>query len=508
MTRPRLAPGCIVLLLLGSCAQPPTPADDRPGATVRTQPQARESQTWDVLPEGWSKLAPPPFVRARAASVWTGKELIYWGGDTGHRGSYHADGAAYDPVAAEWRDLPPAPISSRSSAGAVWTGQELLIWGGAADGPLGDGAAYSPASNTWRKLAGSPLGPRDPAALVWTGSEMIVWGSSGSERSADGAAYDPVTDRWRSIAEAPLKLNFVSAVWTGQEMIVYGALLDNNNASESDYAQGIAFDPVTAEWRVLPSFALSPQASSAVWTGTEMIAWDYELAAGAYDPSFDRWRELPDAPLDFMECYPSSAFSEYLMIAHYCSDGVLFDADFDQWGRFGWPDGVVAGRPVAANGVFFFAGATHEGTHNALWAYKPERAPDWPDCGVVNVASDEYGTELDKYQGEPGDVITLSGTTLRGEDGRWTPADRLEAWWNAGVPRSEVPDATPIGDGRIVKLVEVDDMERCEFEVEFIVPDVEPGRYVVSVMVWDEPRSDGYGWSLPHEFGVLTDRGG
>jgi hypothetical protein len=438
--------------------------------------------------------------------VWTGNELIYWGGDTGYGGTHHADGAAYDPLSGAWRELSPAPISGRSSAGAVWTGQEVVIWGGWADEPVGDGAAYSPAENTWRKLADSPLGSRDPIATVWTGAEMIVWGStSRPEGSADGAAYDPVADRWRSIAQAPLTLNLASAVWTGTEMIVYGALLDNNNASDSEYAQGIAYDPSTDAWRILPSFPLSPQASSAVWTGTEMIVWDYELAAGAYDPFSDRWRSLPDAPLDFGECYPSSAFSNYLMIAHYCSVGALFDADFDQWPKFDWPDAVVAGRPVSADGVFFFAGATHEGTHNALWAYRSERDPDWPDCGVISLTGDEYGTRLDKYQARAGDIVTLSGTTLRGEDGRYAPSDRLEAWWNTEVPRSEVPEAESIEDGPVVQLVEVDDMEMCEFEARFTVPDVEPGRYVISVFVWDQPASEGYGLFLPHEFEVLMD---
>jgi hypothetical protein len=83
-----------------------------------------------------------------------------------------------------------------------------------------------------------------------------------------------VADQWRSIGEAPLKLNLASAVWTREEMIIYGTLLDNNNASDSDHARGIAYAPSTDMWRVLPSLPLSPQASSAVWTGTEMIVWE------------------------------------------------------------------------------------------------------------------------------------------------------------------------------------------------------------------------------------------
>lgn len=94
---------------------------------------------------------------------------------------------------------------------------------------------------------------------------MIVWGStSRPEGSADGAAYDPAADRWRDIAEAPLNLNLATAVWSRTEMMVYGALLDNNNASDTDHAQGVAYHPATDTWRLLPAFPLSPQASTAV----------------------------------------------------------------------------------------------------------------------------------------------------------------------------------------------------------------------------------------------------
>lgn len=234
-----------------------------------------------------------------------------------------------------------------------------------------------------------------------------------------------------------------------------------------------------------------------------MIVWDYGLSAGAYNPAFDRWRKLPDVPLDDSECYPNSAFSEYLMIGQFCfENGVRFDAELDQWERFHWADGIVARRPVAADGVFLFAGATHESTHNALWVYKPERDPDWPDCGVIELTSEAYDTDIDPDRGPPGTTVSLFGTTLRGEDGRWAPADRLEAWWNTEVPASEVPGGKPVKEGPVLKLVQVDDIERCEFVAELTVPDVGPGTYVISVFVWDVTPSDGYGFFLPHRFTV------
>ena len=57
-------------------------------------------------------------------------------------------GAAYDPGADRWEAIPAAPLSSRARAVAVWTGRELVVWGGEADynhrAQFDDGAAYTP----------------------------------------------------------------------------------------------------------------------------------------------------------------------------------------------------------------------------------------------------------------------------------------------------------------------------------------------------------------------------
>jgi hypothetical protein len=95
----------------------------------------------------------------------------------------------------------------------------------------------------------------------------------------------------------------------------------------------------------------------------------------------------------------------------------------------------------------------------------------------------------------------LTGTTLRGEDGRWSPAARLEAWWNTDVPGSEIPGGHAIKDGPVLQVARVDDMNRCRFETSFTVPDVEAGHYQIGVFVWHE---GGYGDFLSHEFEVTN----
>jgi hypothetical protein len=333
------------------------------------------ASAWQSLPVGWSSLPAPPVVRARAVSVWTGSELFFWGGDTDFGGTHHNTGFAYDPATETWRRLPDGPLAARSSAAAVWTGDEVLVWGGYGDRlrPLGDGAAFDPATGRWRMLPPAPLSPRRPVAAVWTGRETIVWGDgSRSAAARDGAAYDPVADRWRSLPPAPLALNEANAVSTGTEVVVFGALLDGNNHSTTQHARGIAYDPKTDRWRELPIVPLSPQASSVAWMGSEVLAWDYELAAGAYAPARDTWKELPDLPLRFGECYPESAATAEVVLAWYCGLGALFEIARGEWHRASRPPTQVYGRPVAADGVVLFAGAAHEGIANALWVYVPE----------------------------------------------------------------------------------------------------------------------------------------
>jgi hypothetical protein len=77
----------------------------------------------------------------------------------------------------------------------VWTGREMIIWGGGSGGPhLNTGGRYNPATDTWTgatPTAGSPNG-RASFAMVWTGGRMIVWG--GEENSTPvntGGLYQP-----------------------------------------------------------------------------------------------------------------------------------------------------------------------------------------------------------------------------------------------------------------------------------------------------------------------------
>jgi hypothetical protein len=320
---------------------------------------------------GWTRLAAPP--RTFSAVAWTGRYLVAWGGS--YADGPHADAARYDVPAGRWRRVPRAPLAARDWGSAVvWTGSRVLLWGGGeADRRFADGAALDPEGLTWTRLPAAPLPPRAPAAWAWTGNEFIVWGDrSRSARRYDGAAYDPQRRSWRPLPRAPLALNQVSSVWIGGELLIYGAWLDGNNQSRTRFAQGIAYRPATNRWRVLPSFKLSPQASSVALAGTRVLAWDYVLHAGLYDPTSDRWFRVAPLPFRAAECYPASVSLGDRVFAWYCGRSALFDPSSRTWTTVQAPrQGFTGGALVAAGSRAFLLGRPDRGGPPELWAYMP-----------------------------------------------------------------------------------------------------------------------------------------
>jgi hypothetical protein len=341
-------------------APAPAPA---PATASRDLPSARQVRAaLEALPAGWSSLAFPRRHRSSAVYVWTGRELVFWGGDL-NDAAYHADGIAYDPVSNRWRGLLDAPIQGRSQAGAVWTGREVVVWGGInGSGPAADGAAFDPSTGSWRVLAESPLTPRIPLAVVWTGTEMLVWGNrTWNAVALDGAAYDPAHDTWRPLPDSPLTMNRGTAVWTGSEMIVLGATVGERDVVEMDsHARAMAFDPRAGTWRVLPPYPLAAAASTLVWTGHRILAWDYEFRAAAYDPRRDAWATIPGPPLAFFECGPQGELFRGRVLAFSCGLAALRDSK--GWRRLARPGRNIWSPAVVAGPVVFVVGTT-------LWAY-------------------------------------------------------------------------------------------------------------------------------------------
>lgn len=228
-----------------------------------------------------------PEARGSAAYVWTGHEMFIWGGGSGSTvGTAFATGALYNPQTDTWRPVSSsgAPVA-RADAFFVWTGTEVLIWGGMRSSTdyLNTGARYDPATDTWRGMTttGAPAarGSVPGSKAVWTGSEMIVWGEAYSwwpntVNFGDGARYNPTTDSWSPMSNlgSPGRRIYPAVGWTGSECVIWGGVDQQGNNNLKFYDDGARYDPATDRWTPIPATStLSARyfgsAGAEVWTG-------------------------------------------------------------------------------------------------------------------------------------------------------------------------------------------------------------------------------------------------
>ena len=100
----------------------------------------------------------------------------------------------YNPATNSWTATSTANApSARSYHTAVWTGSEMIVWGGyASSAYLNTGGRYDPPTDTWTATSttNAPEARYNHAA-VWTGSEMIVWGGYNGDYLNTGGQIRP-----------------------------------------------------------------------------------------------------------------------------------------------------------------------------------------------------------------------------------------------------------------------------------------------------------------------------
>lgn len=238
---------------------------------------------YDPATDNWvaTSTANAPMARGKPNAIWTGTDMIIWGGRGCNNNCNLNSGGRYNPKTDSWAStsISNAP-SPRFDHTAVWTGREMIVWGGTDAIPnttyLRTGGRYDPRTDTWTptSLVNAPLGRVDHTR-VWTGSVMIVWGGVDEffNDTSTGGKYDPTTDSWVATGVAngaPTPRDSHSAVWTGREMIIWGG-----TSPSSDFNDGKRYDPATDSWTPMTTvnapFARADH--TAVWTGNEMIVW-------------------------------------------------------------------------------------------------------------------------------------------------------------------------------------------------------------------------------------------
>lgn len=294
------------------------------------------SCTWGpemcALPKGWTAIADSPIEgRVQATSVWTGGELIIFGGgkylDAGE--SSRKDGAIFSLAKNSWTTLamPTSATAARKRHAAVWTGTEMIVWGGMDGETLrNDGLTYDAFAKTWDVTAASPLTARERVAAVWmpTVKKMFVWGGDNATTTlSDGALYEPNTFKWSTLPAAPISARWAAdAFWTGKEVLIWGGQTATTSGAGAN--DGALYDPATNTWRAIAAAPIKGRLWAATgfesdtfvaFAGTDLKDYFVDGARLALTAT-PTWAALSAAPAGFgVRQFPQGWFGGGVVIA-------------------------------------------------------------------------------------------------------------------------------------------------------------------------------------------------
>jgi hypothetical protein len=319
-----------------------------------------------------------------------------------------------------WERIADGPPDARETTAVVWTGKDVLLLGGriyrpaySANSPpdptgdphsvggaeSSDGARFDPSSRVWSPIAAAPgftLGSR--ASAFWTGKEALVLGRTGQGGARMvGGRYDPDLDRWTPMAASGVVLSG-DAAWTGEELVVGG--------TGDGYVAAAAYSPAADRWRELarPPALNGPKGlGGSVWTAVPGgvlygIAPDLD-APLIYDLHTDRWRS--GASVGAVERsgpqHPSG--ERYGIDVHWTGD-VLFETS--QSVASGPGSDMVFPQPAFARYDL------------AADRWGPMKRPPQPPSGSESMVVDHHAVFLPPTAGDVPQVLAYDG-----RDDRW-----------------------------------------------------------------------------------------
>jgi len=191
------------------------------------------TNTWTTM-----SIVNAPSARYNFTSVGTSlNTMIVWGGWTSLLlRAPSGNGAVFNPVTNSWvaMSITGAP-EARHLHTAVWSGTEMIVYGGGTgiggSAYLNTGGKYNPVSNTWTaiNISGAAPGRTNPSS-VWTGTNMLISGGAtggystppGSPFASDSYLYNPVTNSWSNSSGMGLQKSNHLSIKADNNIIVFG----------------------------------------------------------------------------------------------------------------------------------------------------------------------------------------------------------------------------------------------------------------------------------------------
>jgi hypothetical protein len=402
---------------------------------------AKYNPTSDI----WTQTSVPVSSRIQATAIWTGTEMIIWGGRPSNPWSTATEwGARFNPTTSAWETLPTVnSIGGRTFHTAVWTGTEMLVWGGTLIHT--QGSRYDRSQDAWLPMVPA-VHPR-VARTVWTGTQLLAWG--GLQSGTQGHRYLPDVDMWLPLTplNAPVARTGFSAVWANDKMLIWGG----RGADQAYLSSGAAYNPATDTWSAT-NLTGAPSARflhSAVWTGSEMLvwggtfyngsAWSYYSNGARYSPGANSWSALPTSGVPSARRDHSAVWTgnEMIIWGGYgvfgqVGDGRRYSRALDAWSTMTAVDGPAAryGHNAAWTGtqMMIFGGTPDSipGRYDPLqnlWLSVATAGSPFPRASAPGVWT---GEELIVWGG-----TTRSGAAYDPAANSWSPVTTLYAPMNS-----------------------------------------------------------------------------
>lgn len=212
----------------------------------------KDGKIYDPISDTWGTIPLSPLLeRSLHIAQWTGTDMLIWRGLS--EDYTFGDGPKFNLQTNAWTTISAvnAP-TSRFNFTSVWTGTEMIIFGGRLAGIIHrtDNKKYNPLTDTWTNIStvNAPTARINHTA-IWIGTKMIIYGGKLVDGTITntGAVYDPVADVWTNITTAGAPPNGMSehtAVWTGSKMIVFGGRKNPTGIENNFYL----YDPASNTW--------------------------------------------------------------------------------------------------------------------------------------------------------------------------------------------------------------------------------------------------------------------
>ncbi|MBT3982754.1 MAG: hypothetical protein HOE90_15450, partial [Bacteriovoracaceae bacterium] len=233
-----------------------------------SQNQTENRNITGIFQKGWFDATDSSLsARFASESVWTGKQMIVWGGKTGSASSTRQnDGALYDPITDSWTPMTSTDApTARSQHRVSWGGGKMFVFGGLGTNgtfsAAGQGGLYNPMTDDWDLVDttdGDEPSGRMGHSLIYdhTNQQFIIFGgtTNTSVLAASNTYFlDPDGDAngdWLKIgtAGAPTQRYYHGSLWTGSAMLVWGGCTNrysNTNGCDAnaEVNDGMVFMP-------------------------------------------------------------------------------------------------------------------------------------------------------------------------------------------------------------------------------------------------------------------------